>query len=652
MKTRHYKMVVSLVTACLSFVPLYSSEPLTRIQLAITIDDLPWVGAVPAEGSNADAMNRIAATLRVHDAPATGFVVCNRVIGNKVTEQILQNWVAWGLTLGNHTSAHLDLNTTNPDQWLEGVRQCDSYLRKYGSAVSPYLRFPYLHQGNTKSKRNQVSKALANMGLGVAHVSVDNSEWILNRNYARVIQNGKNNKAALRHQLGIEFIRHIEATLQHAHTIAIRKTGRAIPQILLLHANTLVDDKLDELLLALRSKNVEFISLEQALADPAYSLEDGYIGPKGLSWLYRMKPQSVQDATWDEAEALIVEKNSRHVLANGVEHNTLANTGFLKLSHASADNLANVYFQASKSERMRALLIMHKGQLIAEGYFNGAGPETPQNLKSITKSLVSALIGIALRKGWISSLDEPIKNYLDISEKIPAGNITIRELLTMSSGLKAVDYGSIQQSENWVTTLVSQNVDTKQKGVFHYDTGIMQLLTALLTKVGGSPIEELAQRELFTPLDASTNYWRTDSNGIAFGGADAYLLPRHLIKLGELYRLGGLNSNTQLLANNYVSDSITKQILPKNRTINHNTLQTHGYGYLWWLIDLGGEAAYAALGHGGQILLVAPKRALVVLMNSRWPGPSSSEHYHHLRDILVDGILPLFPAETASSEGN
>jgi CubicO group peptidase (beta-lactamase class C family) len=85
--------------------------------------------------------------------------------------------------------------------------------------------------------------------------------------------------------------------------------------------------------------------------------------------------------------------------------------------------------------------------------------------------------------------------------------------------------------------------------------------------------------------------------------------------------------------------------MPETKTINHNTLPVRGYGYLWWLLKLNTENVYAALGHGGQILLVSPQRELVVLMTSRWPSVSSVLHYRHLTRILVDRVLPLFPLQ-------
>jgi CubicO group peptidase (beta-lactamase class C family) len=93
----------------------------------------------------------------------------------------------------------------------------------------------------------------------------------------------------------------------------------------------------------------------------------------------------------------------------------------------------------------------------------------------------------------------------------------------------------------------------------------------------------------------------------------------------------------------WVAASLAKQIELPDREVNHGTLATRGYGYLWWLLDFAGEAAFAALGHGGQELVVFPDRELVVVFTSHWPGPSSTEHYRHLRRLLDERILPTFP---------
>ncbi|MFQ5606264.1 MAG: serine hydrolase [bacterium] len=615
-----------------------TAQPEPAIQLAITIDDLPWVGPLPNGDSAAEALTRLAAVLRVHQAPATGFVISDHARDNK---QAIQVWASWGLTLGNHSAAHRDLNTTTVDDWLAGVAQCDSFLVQFGSAKTSYFRFPMLHQGDTPEKHNRVQAGLRKLGLHTAHVTVDNSEWLLARAHAHALAT---ENAPLRHAIGQEFIRHILAAVEHANSVACRKTGHAVPQILLLHTNTLVEDKLDELLLALRARNVEFITLKKALADPVYSRPDDYIGRKGMSWLYRMHPLSIDDVRWDDAEAAAIRSRFARAFAGEAGETPVNRISSKHIALGAPGELEAILTEAGKSERMRSLLVMHKGELVAEAYFNGAGPETAANLKSVTKSLTATLVGVALRQGWIASIDDPISRYLpdQLDPQSGEAGITIRQLLTMSTGLQPVGYGSIQQSADWVKTILAQPVDTAALGSFRYDTPVLQLLTAVLQKASGLSVGKLAQRYLFAPLGGELVYWRVDAQGIELGGNDAYVRPRDLIKLGELYRHGGRFGGHEILPETFVKQATAIQIMPSGAMVNHNTLPVRGYGFLWWLLKINGEKTYAALGHGGQILMVFPRRKLVVLMTSRWPSVSSTEHYQHLTRILSERIVPLF----------
>ncbi len=224
-----------------------TTTDLRDLPLAITLDDLPWVGPLP-EGDTAaiQGLGRIAAVLRAHRAPATGFVVCEHAARN---EAPLRAWAAGGSSLGNHSWAHRDLDGLSVEAWSRSVRRCDDYLKRYGSAYAPFFRFPMLHQGDTRAKRDGA------------------------------------------------------AAVEHADRVARRKVGRPVAQVLLLHANTLVDHGLDSLLTALETRGVEFVSLQAALLDPVYALPDDYVGRKGLSWLYRIAPASPEDARWDDARA-------------------------------------------------------------------------------------------------------------------------------------------------------------------------------------------------------------------------------------------------------------------------------------------------------------------------------------------------------------
>jgi predicted alpha/beta superfamily hydrolase/peptidoglycan/xylan/chitin deacetylase (PgdA/CDA1 family) len=279
--------------------PVRDAPPdLAGLRLAITLDDLPWVGPLP-EGDTAaiQGLDRIAAALRAHGAPATGFVVCERA---REDEAPLRAWAARGFALGNHSWSHHDLNATTADAWTDDVRRCDAYLKGYGSAYAPFFRFPMLHQGDTREKRDSAAASLAALGLRTAHVTVDNSGWLLTQADARAT---RAHDAARREEVRRALVHHIVAAVEHADRVARRKVGRPVAQVLLLHANTMVDHDLDALLTALSARGVEFVSLEEALRDPVYARPDDYVGRKGLSWLYRIAPASPEDARWDDAQA-------------------------------------------------------------------------------------------------------------------------------------------------------------------------------------------------------------------------------------------------------------------------------------------------------------------------------------------------------------
>lgn len=143
---------------------------------------------------------------------------------------------------------HRDLNTTSLGEWLDDVRRCDAQLQEHGSAYTRYFRFPMLHQGADIATRDAVAQALAELGSSTAHVSVDTSEWVLADGYVRAHQRAD---AAAKYARAAELIRHVGAALAHGGGVARRKPGRRVPRVLLLHANLLIADQLQELLEAL-----------------------------------------------------------------------------------------------------------------------------------------------------------------------------------------------------------------------------------------------------------------------------------------------------------------------------------------------------------------------------------------------------------------
>jgi len=264
-------------------------------RMAVTVDDLPWVGSPLPEGRGR-GNQRILATLQKHHVPATGFVNCDRLSSD---EQILRFWTDAGMDLGNHQAAHDDLNKVPEAAWLDGARRCDAFLRVNTGKSPRYFRHPYLFYGPTPEVRDRVTAALTGeMGYALAHVTIDNLEWKVAQLYGKALDAHDDARAA---DLAAWYVPHMLAAVSNFQAVAQRKLGRDVSHVLLMHDNRLNADHLDDLLTALEGQGHTFMPLSEALSDPVYALPSAYEGRRGISWLYRIAPVDVQTA-WDDAQ--------------------------------------------------------------------------------------------------------------------------------------------------------------------------------------------------------------------------------------------------------------------------------------------------------------------------------------------------------------
>ena len=263
--------------------------------LAVTIDDLPWIGAVRPGETRADALRSLIEALR--NVPALGFANCDRVESGA---PLLRMWLDAGLEIGNHTAAHLDLNDAPLENWLSDVRSCHAMVRDLAPGDRVWFRYPFLHQGPTSGRQEAALAVLHELDSPIAHVTIDNSDWILAVAYGEAVRRDDRERAAA---IGEAFIEHIIRATRHYRQVAREKAGRDVPHVLLLHANLLVADHVATLLDRLRADGFRFVSVEVAQRDSIYDRPDEYTGAGGLSWLYRMAPATPEMVAWDDAEA-------------------------------------------------------------------------------------------------------------------------------------------------------------------------------------------------------------------------------------------------------------------------------------------------------------------------------------------------------------
>jgi CubicO group peptidase (beta-lactamase class C family) len=297
---------------------------------------------------------------------------------------------------------------------------------------------------------------------------------------------------------------------------------------------------------------------------------------------------------------------------------------------ASFDAVAK---SAAQLPRLKSLLVSHRGQLVLERYFHGARAGQLANIKSASKSVIAALVGIAIDQGHIEGADQRIADYFPELAKDPDAkkrDITIEDLLTMRSGLASTSgrgYGAWVQSRNWVRYVLARPLIDEPGTRVEYSTGSSHLLSAIITKATKQSTWQFAQEQLARPLGFSLAKWPTDPQGIYFGGNDMLMTPKQMIAFGELYRNGGRAGDRQVVPRAWVAtadDPVGRSRWGSDRE----------YGHGFWIRDFNGTSSYYAWGYGGQFIFVVPSKDLVIVTTSR--ADVSTERRDHL-----DGIYSL-----------
>jgi CubicO group peptidase (beta-lactamase class C family) len=292
---------------------------------------------------------------------------------------------------------------------------------------------------------------------------------------------------------------------------------------------------------------------------------------------------------------------------------------------------------AKELPRLHSLLVSRRGELVLERYFNGARAARPANIKSVSKSIISALVGIAIDRRVIPGVETPIVTWFPelAKDRNPAKRtITIEDLLTMRSGLDTTsnrNYGAWVQSRNWVQHALSRPLVSEPGTEMEYSTGNTHLLSAVLTQATRTSTWQFANQALATPLGFTLARWPQDPQGIYFGGNDMLLTPRQMLAFGELYLNRGQVKGREIVPESWIE----KSLVPRSRSYWSN--QEYGYG--WWIRDLGGHRAHYAWGFGGQYIFVVPDLDLVVVTTSS--STVAEDRRSHRRNVfdLVEYLI-------------
>jgi CubicO group peptidase (beta-lactamase class C family) len=274
---------------------------------------------------------------------------------------------------------------------------------------------------------------------------------------------------------------------------------------------------------------------------------------------------------------------------------------------------------------------VRRGYLVYEQYFMDFAREYTQNSASVTKSITSALVGIALQQGYLKSLDQKVLDFFPeyiTSDTDPlVREITLKHLLTMSAGFNKDDLYLKTTQEK-----IQQKIVHAPGTFFEYNNDAADLLAPILMKATNTGLLDFAQKDLFDPLGISEIIWERpftppfDRDPYQRVSQGIHLLPRDMAKFGYLYLNNGKWAGKQIIPKNFVKASTHKQIKTDDAT---------DYGYLWWVKPIGGHSCYFAFGSNGQYICVFQDLDMVVVITS-----AREEVINMNLDIIGRFIIP------------
>jgi len=296
--------------------------------------------------------------------------------------------------------------------------------------------------------------------------------------------------------------------------------------------------------------------------------------------------------------------------------------------------------RARALDQCHAIMIRQDGTDVLSERFRGPDLDRAVPIKSVSKTLVAALTGVALDLGEIPSLDTPLGEIapalIPVDADPQVASITIGNLVTMQAGLErtsGANYGNWVSSSNWVANALSRPMVADPGARMLYSTGSTHVLGAVLSEVSGESLLTLARIRLGRPLGINIPSWTRDPQGRYLGGNQMALTLDAMVRFGEMYRNAGRVDGQQILSEEWVRASF----LPVTRSLFSGL----GYGYGWFLGQAGTTKYALARGYGGQIICVIPDLAVTAAITSDPTLPARSGGYFgDLVRLIDDAIVP------------
>lgn len=286
-----------------------------------------------------------------------------------------------------------------------------------------------------------------------------------------------------------------------------------------------------------------------------------------------------------------------------------------------SDKLAAAVTAGQRLGYLNALLVWRNGHLVVEKYYNGFAAGDAHNVHSVSKSILSILIGLARDQGLLDLEQKAATFFPEYDDDITDARvrqITLRQLLGMTGGFGTDEelYRTLVTSNNWVRATLALPLKNAPGTRFSYLTFSSHLLSAILTRAAEMNTLSWARVQLLNPLGMNCQGWTRDPQGIYFGGNDMYFAPRDLLIFGQACLQHGLWNGQQVFSGSWLDETWQMRI---GGTGDWGALKKVGYGYHWWMGQLNGWNVKLAIGHGGQFIVIIPDLEMIVVTVSRPP---------------------------------
>jgi len=278
------------------------------------------------------------------------------------------------------------------------------------------------------------------------------------------------------------------------------------------------------------------------------------------------------------------------------------------------------------------IAVVYKGRLVKEVYAIG-DISTQYYVWSITKSVLSALVGIAIDKGLMADEFQNFSSYYSNVTDSLKGKITVAELLTMSSGIP--DDITYMSAAYPLQFIMDKELLYPSGTYWNYTSAGTHVLSYILTASTQESAKSFADTHLFSKLGITDYTWDQDAYGISNGGFGLSLRLRDMLKFGQLFLQEGKSAGQEIISSSWINKS-TSMLIPFDAS------QSWGYGYLWWTAKVNGVNIYNALGYAGQFIIVVPSKALVIAATSN--SIPVDGYVNDLYDNIMDNIVSSFSA--------